>query len=309
VGVLVTAGLAGLLGYNPFVTGTVPVRRTYVSKHGYSPNYYHTSEYDNDGGQSEEVLFRQVLSGMPEESKYGIQSSNVGYPETQLYNTQDETYNKDNKESYQNEYDSYYNENQSGTSFVYPEKTATKDTYGYGSSPGYGVGQVEAVDNDKTTIEKQPEALYRVSDEDYNSEKNWHRIGSAASETYKRQLPTIEPGPRSLKVRRKRSVIQRIARKTNKGEVSSDKNELENDIYVLDPLGQNNDDKLDEVLSTTTKTSFTTEGAEGEGSEESEAQVVELTDIPHKVSYCIWLYSTGILKENHFKALLVSPSL
>lgn len=356
VGVLVTAGLAGLLGYNPFVAGNLPIRRTYESQHGYSPNNYYNYNTDyNDGGQSEEVLFREVLSGMPEESRYGLTNSENTYPESQLYNSQeqvydnmkapvdaaypnaddssygasysgkqDPTYDKDAtnydstyQQDYSNVYSSAYHGNtqnkdsadkypsydrETGTSYVYPETDTMEkasrlnDEYGMEeSSPSkyghYEVTGAEALNADSNnkyggeklsakysktkteTIERQPEALYRVAGEPdtplrnaestvqgMTSQNSWHRIGSPMDY---RQLPYLEPGPRSLdltkgekkveiltkndnqkpetKKRTKRdaeSVIQRIGRKRTIR--TNDQSDFENEIDFEDSVNIDN---------------------------------------------------------------------
>ncbi|KAL0266749.1 UNVERIFIED_CONTAM: hypothetical protein PYX00_009205 [Menopon gallinae] len=320
VGVLVTAGLAGLLGYNPFVSGNLPVRRTYELHHGYSPNNYYSynSEY-NDGGQSEEALFREVLSGMPEGSRYGLSNTENSYPESQIYNSQDQVYDamksqtdkkyqsNDGTGQYQypdakneeetSNYDGSYSQDYSNTyataydspdmlktrdnsnkypmydrevsaSYVYPEtSTAEKssrlneeyDAAGnYPDSSRYGSDKLSSkYSKTKTdTIERQPEALYRVAgdyDHSYrgestvqgiSSQNSWHRMGSALDYT---RYSHLEPGPRSLnftkeelanaaKKRTKRaaeSVIQRIARKQESGNAEKD---VENEIDFEDSV-------------------------------------------------------------------------
>lgn len=270
VGVLVTAGLAGLLGYNPFVGQNLPVRRTYESQHGYNPNanyYGYNSEYsDTDGGKNEEVLFREVLSGMPEDAKYGMPPADVSYPESQLYNSQEQAYDanknpggtaskKDEKADsyaapYGSQYDAYTNKEHIGSkypvysadSFTYPEKSTTEK---FKASAKY---------SEDETIEKQPEALYRVSSdysdtsspEGTNTDTAWHRIGSAMD------YPThMEPGPRRLDLdkmtekltdssvhkRTKRSpdgILARIVRRSNEVVNINLEDERENEIDLDD---------------------------------------------------------------------------
>lgn len=258
VGVLVTAGLAGLLGYNPFIGANIPVRRTYENQHGYHPhhNYYnYNSEYSDTegGGKNEEVLFREVLSGMPEDSRYGMPSSDVSYPESQLYNSQEQAYDAaknppkktENTDGYSeySQYDSYTNKEDigkypvySGGSYVYPEKTTTEK---FKASAKY---------NDET-IEKQPEALYRVSsdysaDETTNSDTSWHRIGSPMDQA-RQPSHLMEPGPRRLDLskmtdeltavhkRSKRSpegILARIVRRSNEVANLNREDDRENEI-------------------------------------------------------------------------------
>lgn len=327
VGVLVTAGLAGLLGYNPFVTGNLPVRRTYEVHHGYSPNNYYNYNSDyNDGGQSEEALFREVLSGMPEGSRYGLSNTENSYPESQIYSSQDQVYDAmksqtdkkyhggDNTGQYQypeakNEeedgtYDGSYSQDYTNTyataydspdmlknrdnsnkyhlydrevsaSYVYPEtSTAEKSSRLNEEYDGvdkfadtnsrYGADKISSkYSKTKTdTIERQPEALYRVAgdyDHSYrgestikgiSSQNSWHRMGSALEYT---RYSHLEPGPRSLnfskeevaniaKKRMKRtaeSAVQRVARKQETGNAEKDlANEIDFEDSVEDTKNQ-----------------------------------------------------------------------
>lgn len=283
VGVLVTAGLAGLLGYNPFIGANIPVRRTYESQHGYHPHHsyynYNTEYTDSDGGgKNEEVLFREVLSGMPEDSRYGIPSSDVSYPESQLYNSQEQAYDAvknpakktENTDGYSeySQYDSYTNKEDIGKypvyssgSYVYPEKSTTTEKF-----------KASAKYSDET-IEKQPEALYRVSS-DYNaddaasSDSSWHRIGSPMD--HSSQASHLEPGPRRLDLskmteklteghkRSKRSpegILARIVRRSN--EVASlnreddRENEIDGDDQVFQP---STEESVQEPLTTESST-------------------------------------------------------
>jgi hypothetical protein len=73
IGLVVTAGLAGLIMY-PFGGGLV-TRRTYeeVSPHHMNPNaYYHNGEYDGeiDNSQSEEEVFGKLLEGMNDKGEF-----------------------------------------------------------------------------------------------------------------------------------------------------------------------------------------------------------------------------------------------
>ena len=281
IGVALTAGLASFLGYNPFVSSTVPLRRTYETSHGYSPsNYYSYSGDYNDGGQSEESLLREVLSGMPEESRYGIthgdstysdsyNRKNAGYETIKTPNYSEQSggssYNSDkgtgnydanypqeysyssNYDTTDTKYNSEFNEKypvytrETGTSFVYPETTGMvsgekSSSTNYNANKNSQYGKLNS-----DTIEKQPEALYRVGNDqskETSSQNNWHRIGTPMEPL--KQYSRLEPGPRSLdltknskesesKNRRKRNVgdnIQRIARKRTKMENDED-NEID----------------------------------------------------------------------------------
>lgn len=326
IGVALTAGLASFLGYNPFGSTTVPLRRTYESNHGYTPNNYYNYNSDyGDGGQSEEVLFREVLSGMPEGSRYRISQGNSGYQENykrqdQIYdsnktpvysvpqsnnkyvsekNTGGANYDSSNYPqdySYSSNYDAaedkYTNDykekfpvytRETGTSFVYPETTgltSADKALGNDDRSSQNVNNEKYGSNKAETIERQPEALYRVASESdlqyrngestiqgTNSQSSWHRIG-APSDAVK-YYPALEPGPRSLdlsklekevmkqKSRSKRaadSVIQRIARKrTNK------QSDNENEVDFDDPISdQKVEEQVSEELTTTTAAPTTT---------------------------------------------------
>lgn len=85
IGLVVTAGLAGLIMY-PF-GGGLATRRTYeeVSPHHTNPNaYYHHGEYESeiDNSQSEEEVFGKLIEGMNDKGEFtygGIGQDTTGY--------------------------------------------------------------------------------------------------------------------------------------------------------------------------------------------------------------------------------------
>lgn len=317
IGVALTAGLASFLGYNPFVSTTVPLRRTYDTNHGYaSSSYYNYNTDYGDEGQSEEVLLREVLSGMPEESRYGLTHADSSYSKT--YSRKDQSYDNIKNPVYSTPTGSVYNPDketgnynsgyvqdypysatydstdkkyntdfkekypvytrETGTSFVYPETTGMSLADKSSILNSDYAAQISKKENygksNLDTIERQPEALYRVANEadlsygnskssiqGITSQNNWHRIGTPMDpiKSYSR----VEPGPRSLdpskqskkheqKKRAKRDIgdhIQRIARKRTKKESDSE-NEIDFDGSISS--GQKSEDQID-YLSTPVK--------------------------------------------------------